>query len=123
MIVEMIAATLLGALLLWLALGPSRPAVADLDEHSDPFEETPRGRALLAIKELDFDKATGKLSEEDYQQLKTRLSREAARLLSAPGSGNPSNGAGPSPACRKCGTLSESVTRFCVTCGAATTTG
>lgn len=122
MITELIAAALLGALLLWLAFGPAPPStVADLDEHTDPFEETPHGRALLAIKELDFDRATGKLSEEDYLQLKTRLSREAARVLSAPGSGPASGEAGPGPACRKCGTLPDPTGLFCATCGAATT--
>lgn len=46
-----------------------------------PVEETRRGRALLAIKDLEFDHATGKLSDEDYSALKGRFTRDALQVL------------------------------------------
>src|SRR5262249_32780157 len=51
------------------------PAVSDAD---------PRNRgdsAIQALREIEFDRATGKLSEADYAQLKARYTREAVLAL------------------------------------------
>ena len=40
-----------------------------------------RDRALLALKELEFDHRTGKISDEDYRALVGPLRQEAARVL------------------------------------------
>jgi len=40
-----------------------------------------RDRALAALKELEFDHRTGKVSDEDYRQLVGPLRREAADAL------------------------------------------
>jgi len=37
--------------------------------------------ALRAIKELEFDRAMGKLSDEDWREMSTRLRARAARLI------------------------------------------
>src|SRR5262245_1768860 len=37
--------------------------------------------ALRAIKELEFDRAMGKLSEDDFKEMATRLRSRAARLM------------------------------------------
>jgi hypothetical protein len=37
--------------------------------------------ALRTIKELEFDRAMGKVSEEDFQEMSTRLRARAARLI------------------------------------------
>jgi hypothetical protein len=37
--------------------------------------------AYATLKDLDFDFKTGKLSEEDYQELKTRYRNEALNIL------------------------------------------
>jgi hypothetical protein len=42
-----------------------------------------RDRALAALKELEFDHRTGKVSEEDYRALVGPLRREAATALRA----------------------------------------
>ena len=42
-----------------------------------------RDRALAALKELEFDHRTGKLSDEDYRELVGPLRREAAEALRA----------------------------------------
>lgn len=41
-----------------------------------------RDRALAALKELEFDHRTGKVSDEDYRALVGPLRREAAEALS-----------------------------------------
>jgi len=42
-----------------------------------------RDRALLALKELEFDHRTGKISDEDYRRLVGPLRRRAAETLRA----------------------------------------
>lgn len=51
---------------------------SDLDE-----TDSPKVRALTAINEIDFDLATGKLSEEDHATLKARYSAEALAAIEA----------------------------------------
>jgi hypothetical protein len=53
-----------------------------------------RDRALAALKELEFDRRTGKVSEDDYAELVRELRREAAEILRALESRAP---AGPDP--------------------------
>ena len=42
-----------------------------------------RDRALAALKELEFDHRTGKVSDEDYASMLGPLRREAAQALKA----------------------------------------
>ena len=42
-----------------------------------------RDRALAALKELEFDHRTGKISDEDYRELVAPLRRRAAEALRA----------------------------------------
>ena len=42
-----------------------------------------RDRALAALKELEFDHRTGKVSDEDYRELVAPLRRRAAETLRA----------------------------------------
>jgi hypothetical protein len=42
-----------------------------------------RDRALAALKELEFDHRTGKVSDEDYRELLGPLRRRAAEALQA----------------------------------------
>ena len=44
-----------------------------------------RDRALLALKELEFDHRTGKVSDDDYRQLVGVLRQRAAEALRASG--------------------------------------
>jgi Double zinc ribbon len=83
MLGEALAAVLIGALLLWLVLQPLiRPAALRIRavEPLDP-EETPRGIALTALKEIEFDRETGKLSDPDYQFLKAKYTAEALEAM------------------------------------------
>jgi hypothetical protein len=65
---------------------PDVPAAEDRLEEGDVerlglAEE--RDRALAALKELEFDHRTGKISDEDYRELVGPLRRRAAEALRA----------------------------------------
>ena len=51
-------------------------------EPVDP-EETPKGVALPALKEIEFDRETGKLSDADYELLKGKYTAAALEALRA----------------------------------------
>jgi hypothetical protein len=85
MLLEAALAVMVGALALWIMLEPVvRPhrVTQPPDEPLDP-EETPKGVALTALKEIEFDRATGKLSDADYEQLKARYTAAAVDALRA----------------------------------------
>jgi Double zinc ribbon len=113
MLVEAIAAGVVGAALLWLVLqpifAPERSVHVDFDP-PDP-EETPRGQALLALKEIEFDRATGKLSDGDYASLTAKYSAAAVATLDDPA---PATGT----RCRTHGARAEADALFCADCGA-----
>lgn len=61
-------------------LRPPVETAADpnVDEGDDPDDDlSPQAVALRALKEIEFDRATGKLSDTDYEQLKARYTQEA----------------------------------------------
>ena len=58
------------------------------DERLRLVEE--RDRALAALKELEFDHRTGKISDHDYRDLVGPLRRQAADALAALERGRPS---------------------------------
>jgi double zinc ribbon protein len=83
MVAEALAAVALAAGVLWLVLGPlMRPSTRPLpaEEPLDP-EETGKGIALAAIKEIEFDRETGKLSDEDYGFLKAKYTAAALEAI------------------------------------------
>ena len=42
---------------------------------------SPQAVALRALKEIEFDRATGKLSDSDYEQLKAKYTAEAVAAM------------------------------------------
>jgi hypothetical protein len=52
-----------------------------LDEPEDDPKEHRKELALAALKEIEFDQATGKLSDSDYQSMLTRYTKEAVEAL------------------------------------------
>ena len=146
---ETLAAVLVGIAALWLVLQPLiRPrASATLPfEPLDP-EETPKGVALAALKEIEFDRETGKLSDDDYELLKAKYTVAAVEALRRDQAGAVSNdlealiaakvrslrsatattpsdtspplstSSGSGPACDTCGPRPEPDAAFCSTCG------
>ena len=80
---EVLAAALVGLAALWLVLQPlvlPGRARTPVFEPLDP-EETPKGMALAALKEIEFDRETGKLSDEDYEFLKAKYTAAALDAL------------------------------------------
>jgi len=86
----------LGALLALAAVvAVARPFLRDPAPASDALDERgelearrlelveERDRALVALKELEFDHRTGKVSDEDYRRLVGQLRRRAAEALRA----------------------------------------
>lgn len=85
MAVEVVLSLALASGALWLVLSPLfRPGsiAPDVYEPPDPTE-TRKGAAVAALKEIEFDRETGKLSEGDYAELYARYSTEAIEAMRA----------------------------------------
>src|SRR5436189_3373076 len=136
---ELVAGVLLAAGLVLFVLRPVlRPTTglesgeaeaAGADEGDDPDDDlSPRAVALRALKEIEFDRATGKLSDADYDNLKTKYTTEALAALRAE-TGERGAGSGsfrerpaprsplPAPSCPTHGPRPESDAQFCSDCG------
>jgi hypothetical protein len=110
--------------------GEERDA-GSVDEGDDPDDDfSPRAVALRALKEIEFDRATGKLSDADYDNLKTKYTTEALAALRADATGSGMRDAGsvsgagshpasriPHPTCPTHGPRPESDAAFCSECG------
>jgi|SRR5215218_2901469 len=130
---EAVLAALVGILALWLVLQPLlRPRSIKNPVYEPPdLEDTPKGIALAALKEIEFDRETGKLSDADYEFLKTKYTAAAVealraeeggsddlesliaarvRLLRTPDSHHPRT-------CTTCGPRPEADAVFCSSCG------
>jgi ribosomal protein L40E len=68
-----------------------------------------QSNAVDALRELEFDRQTGKISDSDYEPLKARYTEQALVVMRA----------GNSPVCEKCGPRPEGEAEFCSNCGAA----
>ncbi|MGH9262055.1 MAG: double zinc ribbon domain-containing protein, partial [Acidimicrobiales bacterium] len=139
--IELVVGVLVAGAAVWFVLLPilkpdttgalsrheDRAAEGEGDDPDDDF--SPRAVALRALKEIEFDRATGKLSDTDYESLRTTYTADALAALRAeePGAARrETGGAGavpppisrlPSPACPTCGPRPERDAGFCSTCG------
>ena len=66
-----------------------------------------RNTAVDALREIEFDRATGKLSESDYNELKTSYTRRALAVMRSSGAA----------ICDNCGPRPEADAEFCSNCG------
>jgi hypothetical protein len=108
------------------ALGaPDQPEAAPIEE-----SDSRKVQALLALKEIEFDRATGKLSEEDYAELKARYGRDALAAMDAEQQQAAAVAGAEDPAealirsvrrdlqiCPQCGPRPETGAAFCSECG------
>ena len=98
------------------------PGVPEETNAGDPEDDlSPRTVALRALKEIDFDRATGKLSDADYEALKRKYTAQALAALrnvaeTPPATGRPSGGRHVI-ACPTHGPRPEQDARFCSVCG------
>jgi hypothetical protein len=97
-----------------------------------PRQVSDHDSAVVALREIEFDRATGKLSDADYMELKTRYTREAiAAMRRSPSAPLPA-GSRPSDdeleavvrayrdnqvRCPECGPRPEPDAVFCSNCG------
>ena len=154
---ELIAGVVVVAVAAYYVLLPVlRPSPATSDSSStawsaaegdDPGDDlSPQTVALRALKEIEFDRATGKLSDADYESLKRKYEAEALAALrgeqavaraapapaaqrapavagSARASACPSHGRRAEPDavfCSECGRrLGAPAAGYCVQCGSA----
>jgi hypothetical protein len=85
------------------------PVGSPLPERHSDDGDTARNPALDALREIEFDRETGKLSDADYRTLKETYTQEAVTAMRAQGS----------PVCSTCGPRPESDALFCSNCGAS----
>ncbi len=105
-------------------------------ELDEPTEAESRRRVtLLALRDVEYDYATGKLGDEDYQSLRRELAAEALTALAAVeaesnegGDATPGleediarlrGGLASGSTCAMCGSGNATESRFCAYCGAA----
>ncbi len=99
--------------------------------------EREKALALRSLKELEFDKAMGKVSEKDFSEMSARLRSRAVRLMGQLDAGTgyreaiakeierrvgpavPASTPQPTVYCRHCGAKSEADARFCKRCGSS----
>ena len=123
------------------ALRAVRPLVSAHDERGAVVGqrlrvllEQDKALALRTIKELEFDRAMGKISEEDFREMSTRLRARATRLMKQLDAGSgyrdqierdlakrlgesaekPERAA---HVCANCSTANDPDARFCKNCG------
>ena len=82
--------------------------------------------AVAELREIEFDHATGKLSESDYAALRARYTSEAVAALRAresaaddPVEAEIRRVRAQTRVCKTCGPRPEPGARYCSTCGAA----
>jgi predicted nucleic acid-binding Zn ribbon protein len=135
--IEVVAAAMVGVSLLWLVFepvfaraNPAGPDALGLDAFDEP-EDTRSGVALTALKEIEFDRETGKLSEADYGFLKQKYTVEALAALREEADETPADveslvaarvesiraGSPAAADCPMCGIALEADARFCSACG------
>jgi hypothetical protein len=94
--------------------------------------ERDKALTLRAIKELEFDRAMGKVSESDFTEMRDRLRARAVRLMTqldgaamyrAQIERDLLDVSGSTGGCSACGTANDADARFCKQCGTALVTG
>ena len=152
MLIEFVVGVLFAAATVWFVLHPifrseiEAPVAVDgsiFDEGDDPDEDfSSRAVALRALREIEFDRATGKLSDADYESLQTKYTAEALAAMRAddreagvqqrtgttlpsslfPPPSCPTHGLRPEPDaifCSDCGRRLGTAPGYCAHCGSA----
>jgi hypothetical protein len=117
-------------------VGPLDDSTAVVGHRTRAALEREKALALRTIKELEFDRAMGKISEEDFREMAVRLRARASRLIKqldagegyrsqierdlARRLGDPAAKVTPAStarACPRCATSNDPDARFCKSCG------
>jgi hypothetical protein len=128
----MIVALLVGTVLSLVVLGyVLAPVVVGVKRQQKPVvvhaPKPAENLAIAALREVEFDRATGKLSDSDYAALRERYASQALAEMRAAGVQpadveDPAEAAirayrGTHPTCRKCGIRPEADAVYCSNCG------
>ena len=100
--------------------GAHAPGKADEKEAAREALLAQKHLAYEALNDLDFELASGKLSEADYQAMKQEMEAEAIRLLKELDALEGEGGQAPEPdqhTCPSCGRATEPDNSFCHGCG------
>ena len=135
-VVALAIGTILAVAALAFVLYPLFFALPVAPRRVESRQRAPDDSAILALREIEFDRATGKLSESDYLELKKTYSARALGELRRQsvrnGAGSDAASAGPSldpiddrvreyrlthRACPTCGVRPEPDATYCSTCG------
>jgi hypothetical protein len=125
----MISAAVIAAGLVGLAISRAVTGFFSSGEEALPVSgqtrealERDKRLVLRSIKELEFDKAMGKVSDADYAAIMARLRARALTLMrdleQSPTKSAAARRAGSSLVCASCGTVNDVDARFCKSCGA-----
>ncbi len=139
------AVLLTGGVILYILLPVIQGRQASLERSEDELTESEAKKrvSLLALRDVEYDFATGKLDETDYKELKGEISREALVALREVEAESESRRRGGAPlptttgaggveaaiaavreglrrgtTCHTCGHLNADGSRFCAGCGA-----
>jgi hypothetical protein len=94
-----------------------------------PAQRPDEDSAIRALREIEFDRATGKLSDADYQSLRARYTDQALREMRGPAAGAVVPAAeddiearvrayrAARRDCKRCGLRPEPDAIYCSTCG------
>ena len=115
-------------------VSPEDDRTAMIGQRTRAALEREKTLALRSIKELEFDRAMGRLSDADWQEMSTRLRARAARLMKqldagadyrarveqdlAKRIGEKTVTASTERACAACATVNDIDAKFCKNCGA-----
>ena len=128
MIVALVLGTVLSLVVLGYVIAPLVVGV----KHRPPapvaiHRERADDLSIAALREVEFDRATGKLSDTDYAVLRERYAAEALAAMRAAGSASPvvEDAAEAAirayraahPTCGKCGVRPETDAIYCSNCG------
>jgi hypothetical protein len=132
-VIALLTGSLLAALALAFVFWPILKGASEGTSHPSVPERPRESSALEAMREIEFDRATGKLSTADYEALRARYGPEALRELdsaSTAASAAPASPtadaaeqliarlrATPAGACPSHGPRPESDALFCSECG------
>ena len=85
------------------------PPPGDTGSSGIRTNEDTETQTVDALREIEFDRETGKLSDADYDSLKASYTQRAISAMRSAGS----------RVCEKCGSRPEAEARFCSRCGTA----
>jgi hypothetical protein len=125
MILALILGTVLSIVALGYVLAPLVVGVTRESRVAVPVAKAPENTAIAALREIEFDRATGKLSDVDYATLREKYAGEALAAMRA----NPTETVddpveaavrayrGAHMTCASCGIRPEPDAIYCSNCG------